>query len=54
MAEPGDETEDLAGGIPVLPAWVCYNCGLLFPEGKPETCPCDAVGCNDVLKESDP
>lgn len=53
MVEPGDELEDLAGGLPVWPAWICYDCGLLFDNGKPETCPAGAVGCHERLAESD-
>lgn len=53
MTEPGDESEDLVGGIPVRPAWACYTCGLVFDVGKPDTCPVGAVGCDDLLAESE-
>ena len=35
-----------------LPKRLRY-CGLVFDAGKPDTCPVGAVGCNEILAESE-
>lgn len=48
-----DDSEELTGYIPTFPEWECGDCLLLFAHGRPTECPCDAVGCNERLAESE-